>query len=223
MKNGIVLAASIATVSALMGASTARSEYSLLPVTSQWFRVEADPKAGAGSPLNSSNLGVFFRRYGIVMNLNKDGQHTFQDLRNLINFFCPFDSSAPSYLIFFIPREISLKELYGGAVSSDNLRLRVTMGESDSFAILQMEKNVLYMDYTKQNTAMINHILSGKPSIIWLNNNYGVGFKTFTGQVPFNGRKHSFDEFIELQLQQTFQHHQITVHDYKQIMEHCIK
>ena len=72
-------------------------------IVTDWIQVET-----AGKEENN-----VFRRYAMIFNTDTAGNKYLSDLRNVVNFHCSYKGDNPSYLNFFVPREISVEELLG--------------------------------------------------------------------------------------------------------------
>lgn len=164
-------------------------------IVTDWIQVDSGEK-------EEKNV---FHRYAMIFNIDSAGNRYLSDLRNVVNFHCAYKGESPSYLNFFVPREISVEELLG-ANHFPQKSLKLEFYDGTAFnGVFEVQNNQLFLDLTPDSAPLFQKMSEEQPFTLWITSEFGVRF-SYSGAVklseewiPGDGKK-TYQQFILDQL-----------------------
>jgi hypothetical protein len=163
-------------------------------LTTNWLQIVSQDQT-------SGETRVTFGRYAMVFNVNASGAHYSNDFRNVMNFECSEVEDRPSYINYFLPRELSVEGILGTNHLTDAKFRYQFMNKKDLWGHLEVQENQLFLDFDTLNAPIYQEMAAEVPYVLWLTDSFGVQFMTadqpdHVGEwLPGDGKK-SYQDFI---------------------------
>lgn len=166
-------------------------EHPNLPLTGGWFHINGKDRDGY----------IIGRRYSLVLG------KTDNNLRNTISFNCSPSKEKQSYVTFFIPKEINLKEIYGKEHFAEKKFKLYTLshkGKTGEYIVsAEVIGNEIFLDFSNdQKDAVASILEASKIYLLLSGQKHPIEFFIPDDSVtlPFEGKEFKFNDFVRTML-----------------------